>query len=357
MPLRPLLVPVLLAVAMTACSRGPHADAPPAAMPVLTTVPVQATGAAGSQSWDATVQAVHAAVLMAQTNGRVLALPRDIGEAVAAGEVLLRLTDTEQQSAQRAAQAQVAVARAAYTEAEANYRRYAAIYPKGYVSRAAYEQRLAARDSAKAQLAAAQAQRREAGTQQDYTVVRAPFAGVVTARYVQVGEAVAGPPFPQKLLALAAPGALRVEAQLPQAVAEALRANPQASVMANGERVASGRLQIFPVADPSTHTVTVRMDLPDTVRGLYPGMTVKLAFAAPAAANVSIPASALVTRGELQGAYVVNGDRVSLRQLRVGDVAAGRVEVLSGLVAGERVAADPAAAARAVVARHQGTAR
>lgn len=357
MPLRPLLMPVLLAVAMAACSRGPHADAPPAAMPVLATVPVQAAGTAGSQSWDATVQAVHAAVLMAQTNGRVLALPREVGDTVTAGDVVVRLTDAEQQSAQRAAQAQVAAANAAYTEAEANYRRYAAIYPKGYVSRAAYEQMLAVRDRAKAQLTAAQAQAREAGAQQAYTVVRAPFAGVITARYVQVGEAVAGPPFPQKLLALAAPGALRVEAQLPQAVAEALRANPQASVMANGERVAAGRLQVFPVADPSTHTVTMRMDLPDTVRGLYPGMTVKLAFAAPTAANVSIPASAVVSRGELQGAYVVDGARVSLRQLRTGDVAAGRVEVLSGLAAGERVAVDPAAAARTVVAQHQGAGR
>lgn len=357
MPLRPFLIAAVLLAAVTACSREPHAAAPPAAAPALVTVPVQAAGTVASQSWDATVQAVQAAVLMAQTNGRVLALPREVGDSVAAGDVVVRLTDAEQQSAQRAAQAQVAVADAAYTEAEANYRRYAAIYPKGYVSRAAYEQMLAARDRAKAQLTAAQAQAREAGAQQAYTVVRAPFAGVITARYVQVGEAVAGPPFPQKLLALAAPGALRVEAPLPQAVAEALRANPQAAVMVNGERVASGRLQVFPVADPATHTVTVRMDLPDTVHGLYPGMTVKLAFAAPAAANVSIPASAVVSRGELQGAYVVDGDRVSLRQLRTGDVAAGRVEVLSGLAAGERVAVDPAAATRVLVARRQGAGR
>lgn len=357
MSTRHRLMVALAAVALAACGHEPRTGMVPAAAPVLATVPAQVGDAATAQQWDATVQAVHAAVLMAQTNARVLALPHEVGDTVAAGDLLVQLTDTEQKSAQVAAQAQVAASQAAYVEAEANYRRYAAIYPQGYVSRAAYEQVLAARDSAKARLDAARAQGREAGAQQDYTAVRAPFAGVVTQRYVAVGEAVAGPPFPQRLIAVAAPGALRVEAHLPQTVADAVRTNPRAEVLVDGQRVAGGNLQVLPTADPATHTVTVRMDLPPTVRDLYPGMTVKLAFAARDDTALSIPATALVRRGELQGAYVVDGGAVSLRQLRVGDEVDGRVAVLAGLAAGERVATDPDAATRWLVAHQRGQAR
>ncbi|WP_343204392.1 efflux RND transporter periplasmic adaptor subunit [Rhodanobacter sp. PCA2] len=357
--MKPFLPPVFsaaLAVALVACGGKPAVPAASHGAPSLATLTVAAGAGSGQQHWDGIVEAVDAAVLAAQTNARVLALPHDVGDTVKRGEVLVRFSDVEQQSAARAAQAQIAAAKAAWVEAEANYKRYAAIYPQGYVSRAAYEQALAQRNSAKAQLDAAQQQWRSAGAQQDYTVVRAPFDGVVTKRYVQVGEAVAGPPFPQQLIAIASLAQLRVEARLPQAVAEALRRAGRAEVLADdGKRIAASRLTVFPVADPATHTVAVRLELPAGVAGLYPGMAVKLAFAGGAAATgdgtVSVPVNALVRRGELTGVYVVDGDAVSLRQLRIGDVRGDRATVLAGLAPGEHIAADPDAAARWLIAR------
>jgi RND family efflux transporter MFP subunit len=350
------LAPIALAAALAACGGKPAAPAASPAAPPLATLTVAAGAMPGQQRWDGTVEAVDAAVLTAQTNARVLALPHDVGDTVKQGEVLVRFTDVEQLSARRAAQAQIAAAKAAWVEAEANYRRYAAIYPQGYVSKAVYDQALAQRNTAKAQLDAAQEQWRGAGAQQDYTMVRAPFDGVVTKRYVQVGEAVAGPPFPQQLIAIASLAQLRVEAKLPQAVAEALRNAGRAEVLADGgRRITASRLTVFPVADPATHTVAVRLELPAGTGGLYPGMTVKLAFAGAGAAAgdgvLSVPASALVQRGELTGVYVVDGDTVSLRQLRTGDAQGDHVTVLAGLAPGERVAADPDAAARWLVAQ------
>jgi RND family efflux transporter MFP subunit len=355
------LVPILLAAALAACGGKPATSAAGRTVPPLATLTVAAGAVPGQQRWDGTVEAVDAAVLTAQTNARVLALPHDVGDTVKQGDVLVRFTDVEQASAARAAQAQIAAARAAWVEAEANYRRYAAIYPQGYVSKAAYDQALAQRNAAKAQLDAAQEQWRGVGAQQDYTVVRAPFDGVVTKRYVQVGEAVAGPPFPQQLIAIASLAQLRVEAKLPQAVAEALRNVGQAEVLVDGgRRIAASRLTVFPVADPATHTVAVRLELPAGTGGLYPGMTVKLAFAGAGAMTgggpPSVPANALVRRGELTGVYVVDGNGVSLRQLRIGDVQGDRATVLAGLVPGERIAADPDAAARWLIAqRGKGT--
>lgn len=358
---RTFVLAALVGVLVACGSRSP-APAPAPDTSALATQVVAPLGGAGAGTWDGTVQATDAAVLMAQTNARVLTLPSDVGARVARGDVLVRLTDVEQRSALRAAQAQAAAARAAYADAEANYRRFAAIAPQGYVSRADFERVRMQRDAAKAQLDAAGEQAREAGAQQDYTVVRAPFDGVVTKRYVQVGEAVAGPPFPQQLIAIAALAQLRVEATLPQAVAEPLRQGGRAEVLADGgrQRVAVTRVTVFPVADPATHTVNVRFELPAGVAGLYPGMTVKLALgsgASAAPAVLAVPRSALVQRGELAGVYVVTAHAASLRQLRIGETQGERVTVLAGLAAGERVATDPAAAARWLVAQRAEHAR
>lgn len=350
---RPLAL-LLIAAVLAGCHGKPAAPARAAAEPPLATL-VAGAGTAAAQTWDGTVQAVDAAVLMAQTNARVTTLPVDVGANVKRGDVLVRFTDVEQQSALRAAQAQAAAAQAAYADAQANFQRFAAIAPQGYVSRADFERVRMQRDSAKAQLDAAREQAREASAQQDYTVVRAPFDGVVTRRYVQVGEAVAGPPFPQQLIALASLGSLRVEAKLPQAVAEALRADGRASVLADDgrRRITPTAITVFPVADPATHTIEVRLTLPSGTAGLAPGTTVKLAFAnaVAGAPTISVPRSAVVERGELAGVYVVAQGQVMLRQLRLGDVQGDRVTVLAGLDAGERVASDPAAAARWLVAQ------
>jgi hypothetical protein len=68
---------------------------------------------------------------------------------------------------------------------------------------------------------------------------------------------------------------------------------------------------------------------------------------------VSLPASALMQRGEVSGVYVIAGNQVALRQLRLGQRSGDRVEVLAGLKPGERVAADPVAAVQALVAQRK----
>ncbi|MBX3251434.1 MAG: hypothetical protein KF901_29925, partial [Myxococcales bacterium] len=97
------------------------------------------------------------------------------------------------------------------------------------------------------------------------------------------------------------------------------------------------------------------VDLPENAADLYPGMLVKVGFIVGEARRLSIPAGALVERGEVTAVYVLGeGDRPSLRQIRIGRRADGRVEILAGLVDGERIAADPLAAALALRAARRG---
>ncbi|HEX6613980.1 MAG TPA: efflux RND transporter periplasmic adaptor subunit [Rhodanobacteraceae bacterium] len=315
---------------------------------------------AREQTWDGVVEAVDATTIAAQTNARVLQLPVDVGDHVRKGDVLVRFSDVEQQSGRRAAAANVASARAEYRDAQVGWQRTQKIFERGLVARAQLDAAIARRDSARANLRAAEAALQSAGQQADYTVVRAPFDGVVTQRFVHVGEAVqSGPPAPQPLIALAALETLRVDVVVPQGAVDAIRASQRASVVLDdGRRVQATGVTVFPYADPSTHSFRVRVQLPTGGSGLYPGMTVKVAFAVGAATRLLVPVSALVRRGELSAVYVVGaGHSVDLRQLRLGHRFGDEVEVLAGLAAGDRVARDPEAAALYLTKRHDGNAQ
>lgn len=338
--------------ALAACGGKPPATTAAPSTVALDGIVVQTQSVPGRQVWDGVVEAVQQVTITAQTNARVVALPHEVNERVAKGDVLVRFSDVEQASARRAAQAMLASAQAGYDDAQSSYARIAAVYAKGYVSAAQMDRERAGRDAARAALDAAQARLREVAQQLDYTVLRAPFAGVVTRRYVHVGQAVqAGPPTPQPLIQLQALDDLRVNVEVPQSAVDAIRRQRAAEVStADGGQVAAVGVEVFPYADPSTHTFNVRVLLPAGAAGLYPGMTVKVAFAADATRRMTVPVSALVQRGELVGVYVIGGHGVTLRQLRIGDRHDGEVEVLAGLDAGERVARDPQAAVAWLVA-------
>lgn len=121
----------------------------------------------------------------------------------------------------------------------------------------------------------------------------------------------------------------------------------------DGRRVDAADVTVFPSADPSTHSVTVRVDLPPMPMPVpMPGSAVRVAFPAlEGDAFVRIPLSALVQRGEVSAVYVLAEGRLSLRQLRLGDRGEGDVEVIAGLRPGEHVALDPVAATQILVAR------
>jgi RND family efflux transporter MFP subunit len=353
---KPFAVPLVLAASLSLAACGhesPAASAPP--LPALRT-DVVAYAPAPSRAWDGVVAAVEHAELTAQTAGRVRDVAVDVGDRVAAGQVLLRLSAAEQRAGVDSAQAQLRAAAASADEAEASYRRYAALSAAQYVSRAQLDQARATRDAALAARQSAAAQLAQARQPADYTVIRAPFAGVVSARRVQPGEAVAAG---QALVAVYAPGAQRIEVQVPQSDAAAIRAVPRARVrLDDGRTLAVAQVVVFPTADPDSHSVTVRVPLPVLTPAPAPGTTAKVAFAAPAdtdpdAAVLWMPRAALLQRGELSAAYVLVGGRPQLRQVRVGRQEPQRVEVLSGLKAGERVARDPVAAGQALAARRR----
>lgn len=339
----------LLATLLAAgCGSGAPSPPSPPSLPDLETVTVVASDAPGERLFDGLVEALEQATLTAQTSGRVVAIERDVDSSVHRGELILRLSGVEQRAARDAARQVLAEAEARATEAAAAYERTRSVYERRLVPRAELDRVTAENEAARARLAAARAALSAAEESFAYTEVRAPFAGRVTRRFVEVGEAVSPG---QPLAAMAAPGRLRVSLDVPQALAEPVRRLGEATVYLPSGPVRSRGLTVFPAASAAAGTVRVWIDLPEGAGGIYPGVRVKAGFAIGGTGMLRIPVSAVVARSEVTAVYVVGDGAVTLRQVRLGRRLGDEVEVLAGLRAGERIAADPVAATLALGSR------
>ena len=280
---------------------------------------------------EAVVEAIQQATVGAQVPGRVLEVKADAGQSVKKGDVLMRIDAREAAEAARAAEAQ-------YANARVNYERTKSLVAQKFMSAAAL-------DKAKADFDAAAANRAAAGASQSHATILAPITGIVARRHAELGDmAMPGTP----LFTIYQPGGLRVTASIPQYRLKDMRAVKTARVEfpESGQWVDATAVQVLPTADAATHVSQVRVTLP-TVPEATPGMFARVHFVTGQAEKLTVPASAVLRRGEVAAVYVQAADgRLSLRQLRLGDaVGRGEIEVLAGLATGDQVVSEPVKAA------------
>jgi RND family efflux transporter MFP subunit len=316
------------------------------------TAPVELRDVDDVYAADGIVEAVRQSTVSAQIAGSIVELRADVGDRVAKGQVLARIDEREAAQVVASSEAQIARATADLSNARANLDRNRKLLEKQYISQAAVDRSQAEYDAALAALAAAKAGTGAATAARSYTVIAAPFAGVIAERSVQLGE-MAQPGRP--LFTMFDPTELRVVASVPEDVIARVRAKGAfAELSALGRTVPAKSVTVLPAADARTHTKLVRLDLPDgeATRGVYPGMFARALFPVGSAKKLVIPERAVAHRSEVAGAYVVTpSGEIRFRQLRLGEKTAdGGIEVLAGLRAGERVALDPVAALSALKA-------
>ena len=280
---------------------------------------------------EAVVEAIQQATVGAQVPGRVLEVKVDAGQLVKKGDVLMRIDAREAAEAARAAEAQ-------YANARVHYERTKSLVAQKFMSAAAL-------DKAKADFDAAAANRAAAGASQSHATILAPITGIVARRHAELGDmAMPGTP----LFTIYQPGGLRVTASIPQYRLKDMRAVKTARVEfpESGQWVDATAVQVLPTADSDTHVSQVRVTLP-TVPEATPGMFARVHFVTGQAEKLTVPASAVLRRGEVAAVYVQAADgRLSLRQLRLGDsVGRGEIEVLAGLATGDQVVTEPVKAA------------
>lgn len=280
---------------------------------------------------ESVVEAVQQTTVGAQVAGRVLEVRADSGQRVTKGDLLMRIDAREAGEAARAAEAQ-------YKVAKLNYERHQQLKEQKFVSQAAV-------DKARADFDAAAANRSAAGASQSHASIVAPMTGIVARRHVEAGDmAMPGTP----LFTIYQPGSLRVTASIPQHRLPAMRGVSSARVEFPelGKWVDASAIQVLPTVDAATHVAQVRVSLPGLAEAV-PGMFARVHFVTGRADKLTVPAGAILRRGEVAAVYVQTADqRLVLRQLRLGEaVGQGEIEVLAGLAAGDKVVTDPVKAA------------
>lgn len=299
---------------------------------------------------DAVIEAVRQSTLAAQVAGRITELGVRAGDRVGAGQVLLRIDSTIAAQQATSSQAQAAQARAMLDSAKSEYERSKRLHAKQYLSAAAMERAEAQYKAGAAQSESLLAQANAAGTQTGFYTVRAPYAGWVSDVAVERGDmAMPG----RNLITVFDPAALRVTAQVPESVLPGLKAGTEVRVeLPNAPEAmrwqTARRFTVLPVVDAVSHSATVRVDLPPGIAGVLPGQFVRLHLPASSAntQRINVSRRAVVVRGEVVAVYVMSAEgQARLRQVRLGRELGDRVEILSGLAAGERIALDPVAAA------------
>ncbi len=302
-----------------------------------------------------TVHAAQTSSSASQVMGTILEVRVHEGDRIQRGHVLVAIDDAQPKAAldrataaEAAAQQEITATDSELTLAEATFKRYQSLSEKGIVSPQEFDEKktrqqsaLARRDLARAALAQAKAEATQARNTLEYTRIRAPFDGVVTERRLDPG-ALASPGLP--ILTVEDLSRYRLEATVNENELRYLRLGEQAPVLidALGDTAMKGRVaQIVPAADPASRSFLVKIELP-TDTWLRSGLFGRAQFSRGERQSLVIPRTAVVARGQLQGVFVLDENKVaSLRYVTLGKLSGADVEVLSGLQSGDRLVARP----------------
>jgi RND family efflux transporter MFP subunit len=303
-----------------------------------------------------TLHARETATLSAQVMGRVQQVLVREGDSVRAGQTLVILDDATLKSASEQAEAAVKAAEnqqiAAQTNADlaaSTLARYKQLQVQKSVSPQEMDEVTRRAEAATAQMNALRAQTNAIKAQQagaramlGYTRVSAPFAGVITGRAVDPG-ALASPGAP--LVQIDSAGPLQLQTTVAESAIAFVHAGMKVSISMDGSAGADPQgtvSQIVPVADSSSHSFMVKIDLPLS-KELRPGMYATAEIPSGTKQAILASRSAIVIRGSLPCAYTVDSSNTAqLRYVTLGAAHGDAVEILSGIAANERLVDDPA---------------
>lgn len=309
--------------------------------------------AAGTPLLDATGYVV--ARRQATAGPKIAGKLRDVlfeeGTRVEAGQVLAHLDDSNAMAALNQAKASLDQAETAAADALPIYELARATFAQGLTSRQAFDTAKANFDQAQTAAEVARAAFAIARQNEDDTVVRAPFAGVVTAKAAQPGEIVspisAGSGFTRTGIATVVDmDSLEGEVDVSENFINRVHANQRCTVTLNAYpdwQIPGRVIAVIPTADRTKATVKVRVGLEKKDPRILPEMGARVSFlsdAKPGAtqAGVTIPSEAVAANGGKGTVFVVHDGRIERRAVRLGSKTADGLIILSGLSSGEAVA-------------------
>jgi RND family efflux transporter MFP subunit len=317
-------------------------------------VPVRLVSQPMSESAVGTIRAVHETSIGSKLLARVVEVNLKADQKVRAGDVLIRLDDTDLRAKLRQAQAAVASAEAVFGQAAADEKRYAPLVKSRTISQQQYDGTVAARQSAEADLHRAQAAVHEVQATLDWATVRSPGDGTVIDKRVDVGDMVTPG---QILVTLFDPTHMQLVASVRESLRNRLQVGQSVGVEVKGlDKQCSGTVsEIVPESQAASRSFQVKVTGPCPA-GIYSGMFGRVVIPLQEEKVLAIPRRAVRNVGQLELVQVAENGRAASRAIRTGrelkepvEFLAGvrekAVEVLSGLRQGEQVVLPPASEA------------
>lgn len=338
----------------------------PVRIPVHVLTVVRAPVDTGS-SLDASgyVIARRQATLSAKILGKLVAVDVEEGDRVSQGQVVARLDDANAMAALNQSRAQLSASRASLEQAKAafenaapNYSRYRILLAEGAISAETLDRQKTGYDAARTGLAVAeravlvaQAAVAMAQANEDDTVVRAPFAGVVTDKAAQPGEivapAAAGGGFTRTGIAtIVDMDSLEIQIDVNESTIDRVRAGQAVRARLNAYPdwdIPGSVIAVVPTADQTKGSVKVRIGIKTRDNRILPQMGARVAFLAVRPAqppDIMLPAEFVRRDGGFAIVYVATDDgrHVEARRILLKEAGARLVRVKSGLSPGDRVA-------------------
>jgi RND family efflux transporter MFP subunit len=303
-----------------------------------------------------TVHAVQSSNLSAQTMGNIVEVRVAEGDRVQRGQVLVVIDDAQPRAAVDRATAAVNASKQQLAAAESDLglagstlKRYQSLYDRKSVSPQEFDEvksrqqtALARRDMALADQTQAKAALAQAQTSLDYTRIRAPFEGVVTGKKSDAGS-LASPGM--AILTVEDVSLHRLEVNVNEGDLRYVRVGQAVPVVIDAldNAALKGKIsEIVPAADAATRSFLVKINLSADKR-LRSGLFGRAEFSRGERPSLLIPRTAVVERGQLQGVFVLDQNKVAnLRYVTLGKSSGSTVEVLAGLQDGDRLVAQPA---------------
>jgi membrane fusion protein (multidrug efflux system) len=279
------------------------------------------------------------ATVKAKVAGELVAVTVREGESVKQGQLLARIDLTEVQAKVAAREADVAAAKAQLVWAEKNRNQQKALLDKSFISQSAFDNLQSNYDVAVAKLHAADAELVVARKSQGDAVLVAPFSGIVSLRHAQPGERVA---LDAKVVSIVDLSRLQLEASVPPAAIGQVRIGQAMNfrVVGFGEREFAGRFErINPAATAGSRSISVYAVIDNREGLLRGGMFAQGGLTLSRVDNaLAVPASAVREEIGQTFVYAIEDGLIRRKNVKVGAPdAAGRVQVLDGLAAGDRI--------------------
>jgi len=328
---------VMVLPLLAACKQ--EAEAPPAPpRQVRTTVIAEIEGAT-TVNLTGRIEAEDEVPLAFRIGGRLLENGGKLGERLQAGDLVARLESQNEENQLRAATAALAAAQAQYNQAAGHYDRQRTLFRQGWATRAAYETAEKGKNTAAAQVEAAEAQLSAAEDLLGFTELRADQDGVITTVGPGAGEVVTPG---QMIVRVARQDGRDAVFDVPSQVIRSAPANPDIMVSLADDPTVKVRghvREVSPQADPVTRTFKVKVTLENPPEAMRLGATVNGVMTTVQDAVIEVPASALTRAEQSPAVWVVDpaNQTVALRPVSVKRFGEYLVAIADGLKAGDVV--------------------